>query len=260
VDFTAIKPTIKSCTAKRQPASGFFVEGPGAEVTSNTADSNNAYGFASFQSSDSAVYTSNVARGNLIGFGIAGQGNIVQRCVASSNASIGFDVLGVGNILFQVTATQNGPTSFTGIGIKSIGRGTRVRSSVITANTNFGILLTRDDSFPVPDPTITAEGSEIFANTIRDNRNGGIVDEVFGVVMKQNTIEPLATNRQDVGIRLTDQAQGTLLESNVVRNNRDVDGNVCAAGALCDLVNQGTNNAGKLNQFSPGFTPPPGFQ
>ncbi len=260
VNFTAVKPIIKSCTAKGQLASGFFIEGPGAEVTACTADGNTLFGFAQFSSSDSAVYTGNTATLNNVGFGLAGQGNIVQRCVAGGNSSIGFEVFGVGNILFQVTSTQNGPMGFTGIGIKSIGRGTRIRSSVITRNTNLGILLTRDDSFPVPDPTITAEGSEIFANTIRDNPHGGIVNEVFGVVMKQNTIEPLATGRQDVGIRLTDQAQGTLLESNVARNNRDVDGNVCGGSGLCDLVNEGTNNAGRLNQFTPGFTPPPGFQ
>jgi len=253
VNATAIKPLVKSCIAKRQPASGFFIEGPGAEVTGCTAESNSVYGFASSRFSDSAIYTSNIAKGNLYGFGIGGQGNIVQRCTAASNASIGFHVVGIGNILYQVTAAQNGPASTAGIGIMSIGEGTRIRSSTITGNSNFGIFLARD-------PTGTAEGSEVFASVVRDNRNGGIVNEAFGVVMKQNTVGPLGSNRQDVGILLRDQAQGTLLEGNRIVNNRDTDGGVCAAGALCDLVNQGLHNAGKTNQFTPGFTPPPGFQ
>lgn len=258
VDFTAVKPLIKSCTARRQPASGFFIEGPGAEVTSNTAEGNLSFGFASFQSSDSAVYTGNVATGNAVGFGIAGQGNIVQRCTALGNSSIGFEVFGVGNILYQVVANQNGPASTAGVGIESTGRGTRIRNSTITGNSGFGIFLTSDANG-------SAEGSEVFANFVRDNLHGGIVDEAFGVVMKQNTVEPLGSNRQDVGILLREQVQGTLLESNIVRNNRDFPDpdsslNYCAANALCDLVNQGTNNAGKLNQFSPAFAPPPGFQ
>ena len=260
VDFTAIKPIIKSTTAKLQRASGFFIGGPGAEVSGCTADRNDFFGFAQFQSSDSAIYTGNTATQNNVGFGLAGQGNIIQRCVASANATVGFDVFGVGNVLFQVTSIQNGQSTGSGTGIRTIGRGTRIRSSVITGNTNFGIFLTRDDGIP-PDPNITAQGSEVFANVVRDNRNGGIVDEEFGVVMKQNTVETSGATRQDVGIWLRGaEVGGTLLESNIIRNNRDVDGDVCGAGVLCDLVNQGTNNAGRLNLFSLGFTPPPGFQ
>jgi len=260
VDATAVKPTIKSCTAKRQRVSGFFVEGPGAEVTSCRAESNNEYGFAQFQSSDSAVYTGNVSLGNDVGFGLAGQVNIIQRCTAQQNASAGFDIFGVGNILFQVVASMNGPATTSGIGIRSVGRGTRIRSSIIQGNTGSGIVLTRDMSFPFPDPNITSEGSEIFANTIQSNGNVGIDDDVFGVVIRQNIIGPVAANRQDVGVLLRDEAQGTLLEGNRIVNNRDTNGGVCAANALCDLVNQGLHNAGKTNQFSPGFTPPPGFQ
>jgi hypothetical protein len=251
VDSTAVKPIIKGCNALGQPGSGFFIEGPGAEVSSCIAISNDDFGFAQFQSSDSANYVGNVAQGNSTGFAVAGQVNILQRCSAIDNA-IGFDILGVGNILFQVTASSNG------VGVRSIGRGTRVRSSTIINNTDVGIRYTRDPANPT---TVSAEGSEIFASTISGNLIAGVQDDVFGVVIRRNRIgSRKISGRQDVGIHLQSQSQGTLLEDNRIVNNTDVDGDVCGpGGSPCDLVNEGLNNAGRNNQFSPTFVPPEGF-
>jgi hypothetical protein len=253
VDFTAIKPIVKKTTAKRMPDAGFFIQGPAAEISNCTAESNGSFGFAQFQSSDSANYVGNIAQGNPKGFGIAGQVNILQRCIAISNG-IGFDILGVGNILFQVEARSNG------VGVQSIGRGTRVRSSTVIGNSNVGIRYIRDPSNP---NTITAEGSEIFDSTIQGNTNAGIQNNVFGVVILRNAIgsrKATASDRQDVGIHLQSLSQGTLLEDNRIVKNTDVDGDVCSpAGSACDLVDEGLNNAGRNNQFSSTFTLPEGF-
>jgi len=169
--------------------------------------------------------------------------------VALSN-TIGFDVLGVGNILFQVLADTNG------VGIQSIGRGTRIRSSTVRGSTDVGIRLMADPD----DATIDAQGSEIFASFIQNNTNAGIENDVFGVFIHSSTIGPLAGGAQNVGVHLKSNSGGTLLESNRIVGNKDAGGSICGANQICDLKNEGQHNAGRLNQFSPGFTVPDEFQ
>ncbi len=274
VDRTAVKPIIKVCTARNLPPqdplppnvpnAGFFIEGPGAEISGCTAEGNEV-GFLQTRFSDNALYVSNVAQANATGFGAVGQVGIFQRCIATGNA-IGFDILGVGNILFQSRAESNGtgvPGCETnpdcGIGIRSQGRGTRVRSSAILNNVNVGVQYIRD---PVdPEGGDSAEGSEVFASTLEGNADAGIQNDASGVVIRQNRIgSRRVSGRQDVGVHLQSQSHGTLLENNRIVNNTDVDGDVCGpAGSPCDLVNEGLHNAGRNNQFSPTFMPPEGF-
>jgi hypothetical protein len=262
IDGTAVKPIIKGCTAKNMPPhtpsittllnAGFLIEGPGAEVSGCTAEGNAEVGFLQTRFSDSANYVSDVAQSNGTGFGIVGQVGIFQRCIASQNV-IGFDIyVGVGNILFQSRADANL------IGIRSQGRGTRIRSCAVVNNATVGVQFVRDSTDPVGGES--AEGSEVFATTLESNADAGIQNDASGVIIRQNRIgSRKASGRQDVGVHLQSLSSGTLLEDNRIVNNTDVDGNVCGAGSLCDLVNEGNNNAGRNNQFSPTFTSPEGF-
>jgi hypothetical protein len=265
VDRTAVKPIIKACNALGMPGSGFFIEGPGAEISACRGEGNADFGFVQTRFSDSAIYVSSVALANATGFGVVGQAGIFQRCIASGNV-VGFDILGVGNILFQSRAESNGTSTpgcdtnpNCGIGIRSMGRGTRVRNSTILNNVNVGIQYVRDPGNP--EGGDSAEGSEVFASTLEGNADAGIQNEASGVVIRRNRIgSRKISGRQDVGVHLQSLSHGTLLEDNRIVNNTDVDGDVCGpGGSPCDLVNEGLHNAGRNNQFSPTFVPPEGF-
>ncbi len=255
LDARSVKPVIKSSTVRLMSDAGFLIQGSGAEVSTSLAELNGGFGFLQQLvmggAAAGAVFTGNTAQLNGGGgFGIGGFVNIYQRCTALQNIGPGFLLGGVGNILFQVGSTGNS------IGVDSFGAGTRVRSSQIFSNLDAGIVLRTEG-------TSNALGSEISSNVIFGNRNAGVRNGVNGVVMRLNQIGPrklTIPGPQDVGVLLQPGAGGTVLELNKLQNNFDTDGDVCPpAGTACDLVNQGMNNAGRLNTFNAGFVPPPGF-
>ncbi len=257
VDFRSIKPVIKTSTARFWGNSGFSVQGPSAQISSSVSESNGRFGFFQEVTSTGALLIGNTAIGNTIaGFEVRGSVSILQRCVAQQNLGDGFRMGGAGSILFQVTSFDNN------VGVRAFGTATRIRSSRISNNTETGIIIERnpDPAFPEQVPV----GSEVFSNNIENNAKGGIEIRTFGVVVRRNQIGPrklTGAGRQDVGVNLTDEARGTLLEDNKLQNNFDVDGLLCPpAGTICDLVNDGSNNAGKNNRFTPLSVPPPGFQ
>lgn len=258
VDFRSIKPVIKSSTARFWGDSGFSIQGPGARISSCVSESNARFGFLHDVASTGALLIGNSARANgLAGFGIGGSVTILQRCIATQNTEEGFLMGGAGSILFQVTSFENK------VGVRAFGPGTRIRSSRISGNADKGIIIEPNpDSIQFPEQV--GIGSEVFSSNIESNQNGGIEIRTFGVVIRRNQIGPrklIGAGRQDVGVHLTDEARGTLLEDNKLQNNFDVGGLLCPpAGTICDLVNDGSNNAGKNNRFTPQSVPPPGFQ
>lgn len=256
VDFRSVKPVVKRSTAQFWSDAGFRIDGPGAQISSSVSTSNGGFGFFQEISGTGALLNGNTAGANgVAGFAIRGSVAILQRCTSQANLGDGYQLAGAGSILFQSSAIGNA------VGVRAFGPGTRIRSSTISNSTDKGIVIEAnpDPNFPEQVPV----GSEVFSNVLQNNMNAAIEVNAFGVAIRRNQIGPrklTGLGRQDVGVHLMNVAQGALLEDNKLQNNFDVDGDLCApAGAVCDLVNEGMNNAGKNNQFTPGSTPPPGF-